>query len=130
MCRSVCLVLLLAGCYDQPQIVVHVHRDSPAVDTDAQVCNADGMCDPKNIGTGAAVFGAGSKAIDRDLSVFDDHTGIVNVLFQDELDESVTLCVALDVQSMKLERTLIQHANPTTFQWIGAEAPYTPCLPQ
>lgn len=131
MFRSAWLVLLV-GCYDDPKIVVHVHRDNVQLDVDSQVCGvSSGKCDPPVgflVGT-ARVFGDDMKALEKDVSIFDDHGGTVSVRFQASFDSQLALCVNIDIGSMLIERDLTIHPMPS-FSWSGPEELLSPCTVQ
>lgn len=126
MFRSLAL-LALVGCYDEPAIVLHVTRDSTQLDADLVVCNdTSGKCDPDPYLVGTARIFGDSTALKRDVSIFDDHGGTVDVRYKD-LGSSM-FCVHLVTGSAVVERAIGMHPGNVTYDFT--ENVDTNCGPQ
>ena len=128
MFRSLAL-LALAGCYDNPAVVIHVTRASASLDGDIQTCEGSGSaCDPSPYLEGEArVFGGGATALKRDVSIFDEHGGTLRVRYADTFD-TAKLCVDIALTGHALDRTLmLDTAGPS---WGGPETADTTCGPK
>ena len=126
MFRSLVLVVLV-GCYDEPAIVLHVTRDSTDLDADLVVCNdTAGKCDPDPYLVGTARIFGDTTALKRDVSIFDDHGGTVDVRYKD-LGQNM-FCVHIVTGSAVVERHLEIKVNGAS--WDFTESVDTSCGPQ
>jgi len=126
MFRSLVL-LALVGCYDEPAIVIHVTRASTDLDADVQVCNdTSGKCDPDPYLVGTARIFGDSKALERDVSIFDDRRGTVDVRYKDL--GQVMFCVHIATAGAVVERHVGIETDHVTYDFT--EAVDTNCGPQ
>ena len=116
--RSLALVLV-AGCYEKPDIEIAVTRFQAGVPVEIRVCRIDNANDCE----GNAVF-PGAE-LERKVFVFADAGPVVAIKLFASTDEDWRECYRVQLADEPLQRTL-RVVSPVTASTWGCE-PATPC---